>query len=265
MARLTDFSFRRDSLLRDKEREPYNGYITATVPSIDRAPVVQWTFLNGKLKFGPVESGAGFIILCFSWLVFASIPERWVMVLCSLLQYLITTFLPLVCLVCVFYWAELLVQKYCNSRVSLVIFPICAVGEFCTQVLFDGSDILRASFLFTLILAGLVTATLSRLKLIPATVVLLLLTIARMSCWITLHEIHAWFRPFLAYFSAFTGLVLSRNVQGFFAQGPTEVESKVPIIRRTRRSSSVSSTSSHSSRRRTSLPALGIQSKVRSV
>lgn len=264
MARLPDLGFRRDSVLRDKEREPYNGYITATVPSIDRTNVVPWTFFNGKLKFGPVESGGGFIVLCFVWLIFASVPEKWIMVLCSLLQSLITTFLPLVCLVCVFYWAELLIQKYCNSRVSLVIFPICAIGEFCTQVLFDGSDILRGSFLFTLLLAGLVTATFSRLNLIPATVVLVLLTLARFSCWITLYEVHGWFRPFLAYFAAFAGLVLSRNVQDFFAQGPAEVESKVPMIRqRTRRSSSVSSTSSlSSSRRRTSLPALGIQSRV---
>ena len=264
MARLSDIGFRRDSVLRDKEREPYNGYITATVPSIDRTAVVPWTFLNGKLKIGPVESGGGFIILCLLWLIFASVPEKWVMVLCSLLQSLIITFLPLICLVCVFYWAELLIQKYCNSRVSLVIFPICGVGEFCTQVLFDGSDILRGSFLFTLLLAGLVTATFARLKLIPASVVLMLLTAARISCWVTLYEIHSWFRPFLAYLSAFAGLLLSRNVQDFFAQVPVEVESKVPIIRsRPRRSSSVSSTSSlGSSRRRTSLPALGIQNRV---
>ena len=263
MAPPGELNLRKESQLKDKEKESYNGYITTSVASLDKPHFASWTLLNGRVKIGPVESGSGFILLCIFWLVFASVPESILHGFCSILQRIFTIFLPLVCLVCVFYWAELLIHKYCKSQVSFVVFPICLIGELCTQAILGGSDFLRTTFLFTLVLASLVTVVFSRLKFLPTSIALLLLTTARISCWITLRDIPSFLRPFLAYFSAFSGLILSRNVQACFSSTPGEaIQSKAPLIRR-RRTSSVSSTSSLNSRRRTSLPALGIQTKVR--
>lgn len=245
---------------KDKEKENYNGYITTSVASVDKPQFTSWTFLNGKVRIGPVESGNGFILLCLLWLVFASVPEGRLHGICSVVQRIFTVFLPLVCLVCVFYWAELLIHKYCKSQLSYAVFPVCLLGELCTQVILGGSDFLRTTFLFTLVMAGLVTVVFSKLKVLPTSIALLLLTTARMSCWITLRDIPSFLRPFLAYFSAFSGLILSRNIQACFTATSVEsIQSKAPLIRR--RTSSVSSTSSLNSRRRPSLPALGTQPK----
>ncbi|XP_074613483.1 cGMP-inhibited 3',5'-cyclic phosphodiesterase 3A-like [Acropora palmata] len=245
---------------KDKEKESYNGYITTSVASVDRPQFTSWTFLNGKVRIGPVESGNGFILLCLLWLVFASVPEGTLHGICSVVQRIFTIFLPLVCLICVFYWAELLIHKHCKSQLSYAVFPVCLLGELCTQIILGGSDFLRTTFLFTLVMAGLVTVVFSKLKILPTSIALLLLTTARMSCWITLRDIPSFLRPFLAYFSAFSGLILSRNIQACFTASPVElIQSKAPLTRR--RTSSVSSTSSLNSRRRPSLPALGTQPK----
>lgn len=260
MAPPGELNLLKEPQLKDKDKESYNGYITTTVASLDRPQFTSWTLLNGKVRIGPVESGSGFILLCLLWLVFASVPEGVLHGFCTVVQRIFTIFLPLVCLICVFYWAELLIHKYCKSQISYVVFPVCLLGELCTQVILGGSDFLRTTFLFTLVMAGLVTVVFSKLKILPTSIALLLLTTARMSCWITLRDIPSFLRPFLAYFSAFSGLILSRNIQAWFSPSPGEViQSKAPIIRR--RTSSVSSTSSLNSRRRTSLPALGIQTK----
>lgn len=266
MARSVDVNLRKEAVLKDKEKEAYNGYITTTIPSLDKSSLTSsWSFVNGsKLRLGPVESGTGFICLCVFWLVFASVPENILEGLCCLVQQAVIVFLPLLCLVCVFYWVELLIQKYCKTCVSYVVFPVCLLGELCTQLVLDGSDFLRTTFLFVLILAGLVMLVFPKVKLVPTCTVLVLLTFARISCWISLGEVPSFLRPFLAYFSAFSGLILSRNVQSWSAASPLEVEGKAPMLRR--RTSSVSSTSSlRSSQRRTSLPALGIQNKVRKI
>lgn len=260
MAPPGELNLLKDPQLKDKDKETYNGYITTSVASVDRPQFTSWTLLNGKVKIGPVESGSGFIILCLLWLVFASVPEGVLHGVCTVVQRIFTIFLPLVCLVCVFYWAELLIHKYCKSQISYVVFPVCLLGELCTQVILGGSDFLRTTFLFTLVMAGLVTVVFSKLKILPTSIALLLLTTARMSCWITLRDIPSFLRPFLAYFSAFSGLILSRNIQACFSATAGEaIQSKAPIIRR--RTSSVSSTSSLNSRRRPSLPALGTQPK----
>ena len=262
MAPPGELNLLKEPQLKDKDKETYNGYITTSVASVDRPQFTSWTLLNGKVRVGPVESGSGFILLCLLWLVFASVPEGVLHGFCTVVQRIFTIFLPLVCLVCVFYWAELLIHKYCKSQISYVVFPVCLLGELCTQVILGGSDFLRTTFLFTLVMAGLVTVVFSKLKILPTSIALLLLTTARMSCWITLRDIPSFLRPFLAYFSAFSGLILSRNIQACFSATPGEaIQSKAPLIRR--RTSSVSSTSSLNSRRRPSLPALGTQPKVR--
>ena len=253
----------KDSVMKEKEKEPYNGYITTIVQPLDKPQYGSWTFFNGKLRIGPVESGSGFIFLCVSWLLFASIPETIMNVLCVLMQRIVILFLPLMCLICVFYWVELLVQKYCKIEVSFSVFPICVVGEICTQSLVDSSDFLRTTGLFSVILAASGAVIFSKFKLLPSSLVLLLLWTARISCWFTLQSLPASLRPYLAYFSAFSGLVLSRHIEECVAQTPSEIECKAPVIRR-RRTSFVSSSSSLNSRaRRTSLPALGVQAKVR--
>ena len=264
MARNLDGILRREVVLKDKEKEAYNGYITTAIPSLDRANFTPWNLLSGyKLRFGPVELGTGFIVLCVFWLLFASIPDSLLEGFCAVLQRIATAFLPLLCLVCVFFWVELLVQKYCKTCVSYVVFPVCFIGEVCTQLILDSTDFLRTTFLFVLILAGLVLVVLSKLKFVPTCTAMVLLTLARISSWLSLGELPSFLRPFLAYLSAFGGLILSRNVQSWCSTSPQEIESKIPMLRR--RTSSVSSTSSlRSSQRRTSLPALGgIQNKVR--
>lgn len=252
----------KDPIIREKEKEPYNGYITTTVQSLDKPQYGSWTFFNGKLRVGPIESGSGFILLCVLWLIFASIPETVMHVLCALTQRIIIVLLPVMCLVCVFYWVELLVQKYCEMEVSFSVFPICVVGEVCTQSLLDASDFLRTTSLFSVLLIASGAVIFSKFKLVPSSLVLLLMWISRISCWLTLQPVPASLRPYLAYISAFSGVVLSRHIQECVAQTPTEIECKTPMIRR-RRTSSVSSSSSLNSRaRRTSLPALGLQTKV---
>lgn len=252
----------KEPMIREKEKEPYNGYITTTVQSLDKPQYGSWTFFNGKLRVGPIESGSGFIFLCVLWLIFASIPETVMHVLCALTQRIVIVLLPLMCLVCVFYWVELLVQKYCEMEVSFSVFPICVAGEVCTQSLLDASDFLRTTSLFSMLIIASGAVIFSKFKLLPSSLVLLLMWISRISCWFTLQSLPASLRPYLAYVSAFSGVVLSRHIQECVAQTPSEIECKTPVIRR-RRTSSVSSSSSLNSRaRRTSLPALGVQAKV---
>lgn len=131
MVFLGEFNFFKEFQYKDKEKENYNGYIMILVVLVDKLQFIFWIFLNGKVRIGLVEFGNGFILLCLFWFVFVLVLEGRFYGICFVVQWIFIVFLLFVCLVCVFYWVEFLIYKYCKSQFFYVVFFVCLLGEFC--------------------------------------------------------------------------------------------------------------------------------------
>ena len=223
---------------------------------------------QGIVKLSQRELGILLLTSILCGLIFATLPENILLASCSLLKVLSRILLPGLTTASLFYWCGVTVQKYLDSKASLWIMPLFLLIEMLVEVLkYFYTDSNRMTTYLSLV----VVIILSLLYVLPEcrgegtyvfTISLLITNVFDKS--IT-GEGHGLFRYIFINVAAFAGEFLTRLVILPLADKPSEIEAKVSLASgkstfKNRRSSSASSTNS---RRRTSLPVLNFQAKVK--
>lgn len=275
MASLREANFKSDAMANEKDKtaRANNGYVITTLPTLESltnklsSDAGHKFPYQGVIKLSQCEFGIGLLAAVLVGLLFASVPEGFLHSTCTLFKYTSRVFLPGLTVASVFYWASITVQKYFDSSTSLFAIPVFLLTEICTQLAlyFAASNHPMSYFMLLSLL------TFSILLFVPnfrgegtyAFVLLLLLT--NVFERVVAGQTAVYVRYFIINFSACAGELLTRLTDVAELSKPAEIEAKVSLAARSslkvRRSSSTSSTGSN--RRRTSLPALGFQVKVR--
>ena len=222
---------------------------------------------QGSVKLSQRELGVLLLSGILCGLIFATIPEHILLASCSLLKVTSRFLLPGLTTASLFYWSSVTVQKYLDSKASLWIMPVFLLTEMLLQILgylyADKNNV-------TTYVSLVVVIILSLIYLLPEcrsegtyvfTICLLITNVFDKTIG---GDSHGFLRYILINLAAFAGEFLTRLVILPLAEKPSEIEAKVSISGKStfknRRSSSTSNTNS---RRRTSLPVLNFQAKVR--
>ena len=251
-----------------------NGYATVLLQTLETrndksdADMRIKSPYQGCLKLSQRELGILLLSGILCGLIFATIPEHILLASCSLLKVTSRFLLPGLTTASLFYWSSVTVQKYLDSKASLWIMPVFLVTEMLLEILgyfyADKNNI-------TTYLSLVVVIILSLIYLLPECrnegtyVFAVCLLITNVFDKTIGGDTHGLLRYILINLAAFSGELLTRLVILPLADKPSEIEAKVPLTsgKSTLRNRRSSSTSNTNSRRRTSLPVLNFQAKVR--
>lgn len=223
---------------------------------------------QGSIKLSQRELGVLLLIGILCGLIFATIPENILLGSCSLLKVTSRILLPALTTASLFYWCSITVQKYLDSRAALWIMPVFLLTEFLVQIFrYFYIDANRITTYVSLV----VVIILPVLYVLPDTqgegtyIFAICLLVTNVFDKSIAGDSHGLVRYICINFAAFAGDFLTRLIILPLASKPSEIEAKASLAAgrsalKNRRSSSASSTNS---RRRTSLPVLNFQAKVR--
>ena len=222
---------------------------------------------QGSLKLTQRDLGVVLFSAILCGLIFATIPEQILLTSCSLLKVSSRMLLPGLTTASLFYWCSVTVQRYLDSKASLWITPVFLLTEIMVQIF---KYVYTDSNRITTYVSLAVVLILSVLYILPESrgegtyifaTSLLITNIFYKSLTV---ESHGLLRYIFINLAAFSGEFLTRLVIMPMADKPSEIEAKVSLAAtkssfKNRRGSSANS----NSRRRTSLPVLNFQAKVR--
>ena len=255
-----------------KTNNAANGYATMLLQTLEtRSDKIDSSLrfkspYQGYLKLSQRELGVLLLSGILCGLIFATIPENILLGSCSLLKVISRISLPGLTTASLFYWCSVTVQKYLDSKASLWIMPVFLLTEILSQILkYFYTDSNRITTYVSLV----VVIIISVLYVLPESrgegtyifaVCLMLTNVFDKSI---AGESHGILRCVFINLAAFAGDFLTRLVILPSADKPSEIEAKSSFAAskttfKTRRSSSASST-----KRRTSLPVLNYQAKVK--
>ncbi len=251
-----------------------NGYATMLLQTLETrsdkmdSSIRIKSSYQGLLKLSQRELGVLLLSCILCGLIFATIPENILLGSCSLLKVISRIMLPGLTTASLFYWCSVTVQKYLDSKASPWIMPVFLLTEILVQILkYFYTDSSRITTYISLV----VVIILSVLYLLPESrgegtyIFAVCLMCTNVFDKSIAGEGHGLLRYVFINLAAFAGDFLTRLVILPSADKPSEIEAKASLAAskttfKNRRSSSASSTNS---RRRTSLPVLNFQAKVK--
>lgn len=274
MSSSRELNFKTESMVneRDKTAKANNGYAITMLPTLENltnklnVETCVKSQYQGFIKLSQRELGFTLLVTVLLGLLFGSLPEQFLHSTCTLFKNASRLLLPGVTVLSVFYWSSVSVQKYFDSHTSLLVIPGFFVSEIITQLVLYFTD--SKNIISYLTLLALLTSSI--ILFVPSFqnegtyVFVMFLSLCNVFDRVVAGESQTCLRYFIVNLSACLGEVFTRVTDLPAPPKPAEIEAKVSLATKSsmkvRRSSSASSTGS--SRRRTSLPALGFQSKV---